>query len=79
MTDSIQINSNETFGVVTVLGPQGPAGPQGPQGASGPPGPFYEGVAWFYGEGEPGTIVGSKPGDFFFSTDTGVIYVLGGG
>lgn len=58
-----------TAAVVTVAGPQGPAGPSGPA---------YEGVAWFFGEGEPGTILGSKPGDFFLSTDTGVIYVLGG-
>lgn len=54
------------------------AGPQGPVGASGTPGPSYEGVAWWFGEGEPGTIIGSKPGDFFLSTDTGLIYVLGG-
>lgn len=58
-----------TAAVVTVAGPQGPAGPAGPT---------YEGVAWWFGEGEPGTIIGSKPGDFFLSTDTGLIYVLGG-
>lgn len=90
MTDSFVINSGDTVSVVvgtpspwvqvhvvppptaavvTVAGPQGPAGPAGPT---------YEGVAWWFGEGEPGTIIGSKPGDFFLSTDTGVIYVLGG-
>lgn len=58
-----------TAAVVTVAGPQGPQGPSGPT---------YDGVAWWFGEGEPGTIIGSKPGDFFLSTDTGVIYVLGG-
>ena len=61
-----------TAAVVTV------AGPQGASGASGAAGPSYEGVAWWFGEGEPGTIIGSKPGDFFLSTDTGLIYVLGG-
>ena len=90
MTDNFVINSGDTVqvqvatpspwvqvtvvppptaAVVTVAGPQGPAGPAGPT---------YEGVAWWFGEGEPGTIIGSKPGDFFLSTDTGVIYVLGG-
>lgn len=90
MTDNFVINSGDTVqvqvatpnpwvqvtvvppptaAVVTVAGPQGPAGPAGPT---------YEGVAWWFGEGQPGTIIGSKPGDFFLSTDTGVIYVLGG-
>ncbi len=66
---SVEVLNPPTVGVVQVQGPQGPQGPSGPS---------YEGVAWFFGQGEPGTILGSKPGDFFLSTDTGVVYVLGG-
>ena len=65
----VTVEPPPTAAVVTVVGPQGPQGPSGPS---------YEGVAWWFGEGQPQTIVGSKPGDFFLSTDTGVIYVLGG-
>lgn len=90
MTDSFVIQPNDTIAVtfadlqsyVNVLveqpSPWGVVTVAGPQGATGPAGPSYTGVAWFFGEGEPGTILGSKPGDFFLSTDTGVIYVLGG-
>ena len=66
---NVEVAQPSPWGVVTVAGPQGPAGA---------PGPAYEGVAWWFGQGEPGTIIGSKPGDFFLSTDTGVVYVLGG-
>lgn len=58
-----------TSAVVTVAGPQGPVGPAGPS---------YTGVAWWYGEGEPVGIIGSKPGDYYLRLDTGEIYVLGG-
>lgn len=65
----VDVQPPPTAAVVTVAGPQGPQGPSGPS---------YEGVAWWFGEGEPGTIIGSKPGDYFLATDTGQIYVLGG-
>lgn len=58
-----------TAAVVTVAGPQGPQGPSGPS---------YEGVAWWYGEGEPVGIVGSKPGDYYLDTVSGQIFILGG-
>lgn len=67
---SVQVEQPSAWGVVTVSGPQGPPGPAGPS---------YEGVAWWFGEGEPGTIIGAKPGDYFLSTDTGQIFILGGG
>lgn len=60
-----------TVGVVTV------SGPQGPPGQPGLPGPAYEGVAWWYGTGEPDVVVGAKPGDYFVDTSTGNIFILG--
>jgi hypothetical protein len=61
-----------TAAVVTVAGPQGPAG------ASGAAGPAYSSPAWFFDEGPPGTIIGSKPGDFYLDVSDGTVYVLGG-
>lgn len=50
---------------------------QGPKGPVGPPGPSFDGTAWWYGIGAPGTVLGSKPGDYYVDTDTGVVYRLG--
>lgn len=47
----------------TLIGPAGPSG-------------GYTGTAWWYGEGVPGTIVGSKVGDFYLDTETGVVYEM---
>lgn len=65
----VNVEPPATAAVVTVAGPQGPQGPSGPS---------YEGVAWWYGEGDPGTILGSKPGDYYLDTVSGQIFVLGG-
>jgi hypothetical protein len=53
------------------------AGPRGLRGPAGEPGPAFDGTAWWYGAGPPGAVTGSKPGDFYLDTDTGVIYKLG--
>lgn len=42
----------------------------------GAPGPAYEGTAWWYGEGPPGTVIGSKKDDYYMDTLTGVVYRL---
>lgn len=42
----------------------------------GPPGPAYEGTAWWYGDGKPGTIVGAKAGDYYMDVVTGDVYKL---
>lgn len=88
--DNFVINADDTVSVsfddpapyvnVTVAQPQawGVVTIEGPQGATGPSGPSYEGVAWWYGEGDPGTILGSKPGDYYLDTASGQIFVLGG-
>lgn len=57
--------------VVIVEGSVGPRGPQGPSGSM-----TFEGTAWWTGEGPPGTIVGSKPGDEYIDTLTGTVYKL---
>lgn len=62
---SVEVLQPATVGVVTVQGPQGP------------PGPTYDGVAWWYGVGDPGTIIGSKPGDFYVDSASGNIFILG--
>lgn len=54
------------------------AGPQGASGASGAAGPAYSGLAWFFDNGPPGTIIGSKPGDAYLDLSDGTVYVLGG-
>lgn len=61
---------SDPFAVVTLEGPAGPVGPTGPAG------PAFDGTAWWYGEGPPGAIVGSKAGDFYVDTGTGNIYEL---
>lgn len=63
--------ASEAVGLVIAQGPPGTPGPPGP------PGPTYEGLAWWFGEGPPGTIIGSKPGDKYMDTVTGFIYTLG--
>lgn len=65
----VNVTPPPTAAVVTVAGPQGPAGPAGPT---------YEGVAWWYGQGAPVAIIGSKPGDYYLDTVSGEIFVLGG-
>lgn len=45
----------------------------GSEGASGVPGP-----QWWFGEGEPGTVIGSSPNDIYIDTLTGTLYRLGG-
>lgn len=69
---TVSPDASEAVGLVIAQGPPGTPGP------TGPPGPTYEGVAWWYGEGPPGVIVGAKPGDFYLDTDDGTIYRLGG-
>lgn len=49
----------------------------GPPGPPGPAGPSFSGVAWWYGVGEPVTVIGSKPGDYYVDTESGTIYKLG--
>lgn len=56
---------------IVVEGSVGPRGPQGPSGSM-----TFEGTAWWTGEGPPGTIVGSKPGDEYIDTLTGTVYKL---
>lgn len=68
----VEVQPPPTAAVVTVSGPQGPAG------ASGAPGPAYSSPAWFFDEGPPGTIIGSKPGDFYLNVSDGTVFVLGG-
>ena len=55
-------------------GPKGPAGEQGPRGVQGPAGP--RGSKWFYGNGTPGTIEGSLPGDMYLDRVSGTTYQL---
>lgn len=68
---NVIVEQPSPWGVVTVAGPQGTPGPTGPSG------PSYSGVGWFFGEGAPTTVIGSKPGDFYLDTNSGTIYKLG--
>lgn len=68
---SVEIGEPSPWGVVTVQGPQGVQGPPGD------PGPAYSSPAWFFDDGPPSTIVGSKPGDLYMDLLTGTIYKLG--
>lgn len=38
--------------------------------------PAFEGEAWWYGQGEPDVVVGSKAGDQYMDMETGNIYEL---
>jgi hypothetical protein len=59
------------FNAVPVKGDKGDKGDPGyVEGA-------FEGTAWWTGQGEPGTVMGSKPGDYYIDTLTGIIYKLG--
>lgn len=68
---SVQVADPSPWGVVTVEGPQGVPGPQGD------PGPAFSTPAWWFDDGPPTTIVGSKPGDLYMDLLTGTIYKLG--
>lgn len=62
---------------VLIPGPEGPPGPPGPTGPGGPEGPpGRDAVGRFYGEGPPGTIIGSQPNDEYVDTLTGELYKL---
>lgn len=55
-------------------GPEGPEGPRGPQGVQGPTG--VRGSKWFVGDGAPGAVSGSQPGDMYLDRVTGTAYQL---
>lgn len=61
-------------------GPTGATGNTGPQGATGSQGPAgtagARGSKWFTGNGVPGTISGSLPGDMYLDQTTGDTYTL---
>lgn len=58
-------------------GEQGIPGPAGQQGEPGPQGVAGErGSKWFIGEGAPGALQDTKPGDMYLDTTTGVVYQL---
>lgn len=65
------------MGVAGPTGPEGPEGPPGVTGQTGPPGPKGDGLHRFYGDGPPGTVIGSSPGDEYVDNLTGDLYVLG--
>lgn len=46
-------------------------------GIPGQPGSDGDGMDWWSGQGPPGTIVGSSPGDKYVDELTGTIYTLG--
>lgn len=76
---SICANVTEPYRIAIsagIPGPAGPAGPQGPQGVPGAVDGTFEGTAWWYGQGAPTTVVGSKAGDFYLDSDTGLVYEL---
>ena len=50
-------------------------GPRGPKGGDGRPG---EGPTWWFGNGPPGVIPGSKPDDRYLDQESGLVYRLGG-
>lgn len=51
-------------------------GVNGQPGPPGPPGPSFDGTAWWYGEGTPTTVIGSKAGDYYVDTTTWLVYEL---
>lgn len=58
-------------------GPQGVAGPQGAVGAQGPVGNTgVRGSQWYTGNGAPGAIGGSLPGDKYLDVVSGTVYDL---
>lgn len=64
-TRHIKIYNSGTFGPQGFAGPTGPTGPQGPVGTHR-----------FYGEGPPGTIIGSQPNDEYLDVLSGDLYTL---
>lgn len=52
-------------------------GPPGVPGEDGLDGSGFSGTAWWYGAGTPEGVVGSKVGDYYLDTTTGVVYRLG--
>lgn len=61
---TIDVLLRESYGRTTEVIPPGPPVAPPPEGA----------VWWFVGEGPPGPIEGTKPGDYFFDTAGGVLY-----
>lgn len=57
------------IGPLAIVGPQGPIGPQGPQGETG-----ERGNTWYTGTSIPSNISGSKEGDLYLNTITGMVY-----
>lgn len=68
---NVEVQQPTPWGVVSLQGPQGPPG------STGPAGPAYSSPAWFFGNGAPTTIIGSKPSDLYMDLLTGTIYRLG--
>lgn len=54
--------------------PKGDTGAAGGPGQAGPAGD--DGSVWFDGAGAPGSISGSKAGDYYLDTDNGDVYTL---
>lgn len=78
-SDPAPINVILTPGAAGPAGPAGsvgPAGPAGDRGEKGDPGDAYAGPGWFFGEGEPYEIEGSKENDLYLDVTTGVVYRL---
>ncbi|WP_222129918.1 MULTISPECIES: hypothetical protein [unclassified Corynebacterium] len=49
---------------------------RGEQGNPGERGPAGErGSRWFFGDGAPGAIAETQPGDCYMDTTTGIVYV----
>lgn len=71
MTISFRIEDGETFTVAV-----NEVATQHAVVIPGAPGPAYEGTAWWYGEGPPQTVIGSKKDDYYVDTLTGVVYRL---
>lgn len=61
-------------GAQGIQGEQGVEGPQGDQGLQGPAG--QRGSLWYSGNGAPGTIAGSLPGDHYLDLVSGTVYEL---
>ncbi len=61
-------------------GPQGTTGATGATGAAGPAGATgatgTRGSQWYVGDGAPGVIAGSVPGDKYMDRVTGDVYDL---
>ena len=74
VTFKIRANATARIGVSASTGAQVILVPTG--GPQGPPGPAFDGTAWWTGEGPPGTVIGSKAGDYYIDTLTGIVYKL---